>query len=71
MEAKAEQERGAVAGMGQALFCALGGQRGRGTCFVRGTGKGAPIQPCGVRGSASRPDLRLFSPQSSWDLPSA
>lgn len=53
VEVKAEQERGAVAGMGQALFCALGGQCGRGTCFMQGTE--VPVQPCGAAGIVLSP----------------
>lgn len=52
--------------MGQALFCALGG-----LCGCRMGFTGVPGAMRDDAGSASCPDLRLFSLQSSWDLPSA
>lgn len=60
---EAEESRGETPGMGQALFCALGGWCGCGMGFMWGPG--------GSAGSASCSDLHLFSLQSSWDLPSA
>lgn len=57
---EAEERRGETPGMGQALFCALGGGCSCGIGFIWGPG-----------GSASCSDLHLLSLQSSWDLPSA
>lgn len=57
---EAEESRGETPGMGQALFCALGGQCGCGMGLL-----------WGPAGSAACPDLHLLSLQSSWDLPSA